>query len=294
MCAKCLRADSEAGVPCPLRARKSVPDSYAEQLISEGLMTPAERDDLRSKHYAMLNEKLSNVSLYSPPPSNLQGRWGDLAQPQARVSSWDTGLPVSLLQFVGAKSVEVPEHIRLHSHLGRTHVQVRPAPLLFLCQQPLPWQQPYLFGGLRLDCRSWKKEAKWTGPRRKPWPSAPSSLKVGRSLVLDYVQDSEMLLWCFTCDPLTGFNIRLSGQDVGRGTFSQRHAMVVCQDTSDTYVPLNHISPQQTAFLEVTLNTAAPPWVEASLLSRPELLHLLCRCATARCLRRPCWALSTG
>lgn len=28
--------------------------------------------------------------------------------------------------------------------------------------------------------------------------------------------------------------------------------MVVCQDTNDTYVPLNHISPQQTGFLEVT------------------------------------------
>lgn len=59
-------------------------------------------------------------------------------------------------------------------------------------------------------------------------------------------------------DPPTGFSIRISGQDVGRGTFSQRHAMVVCQDTNDTYIPLNHISPEQTAFLEVTLNTAVP------------------------------------
>lgn len=129
---------------CPGRARKSIPDSYAEQLISEGLMTEAERDGLKSDHYAMLNEKLSNTGLYSPPPSNLQGRWGDLAEPQARVSSWDTGLPVSLLQFVGAKSVEIPEHIHLHSHLGKTHVQVRPPPFsLFLCHQLLPWRQPY-------------------------------------------------------------------------------------------------------------------------------------------------------
>lgn len=50
---------------------------------------------------------------------------------------------------------------------------------------------------------------------------------------------------------VTGFNIRISGQDVGRGTFSQRHAMVVCQETNDTYIPLNHISPEQTGFLEV-------------------------------------------
>ncbi|KAJ2158561.1 hypothetical protein GGF46_003680 [Coemansia sp. RSA 552] len=38
-----------------------------------------------------------------------------------------------------------------------------------------------------------------------------------------------------------GFNVRLSGQDVGRGTFSQRHAMFVCQDSERVYVPLNHI-----------------------------------------------------
>ncbi|XP_078275593.1 2-oxoadipate dehydrogenase complex component E1 [Rhinoraja longicauda] len=48
-----------------------------------------------------------------------------------------------------------------------------------------------------------------------------------------------------------GFNVRLSGQDVGRGTFSQRHAMVVCQETGDAYIPLNHISPEQQGFFEV-------------------------------------------
>ncbi|KAJ1728678.1 hypothetical protein LPJ61_003907 [Coemansia biformis] len=36
-----------------------------------------------------------------------------------------------------------------------------------------------------------------------------------------------------------GYNIRLCGQDVGRGTFSQRHAMFVCQDTENVCVPLN-------------------------------------------------------
>uniref|UniRef100_A0A674NIP9 2-oxoadipate dehydrogenase complex component E1 n=1 Tax=Takifugu rubripes TaxID=31033 RepID=A0A674NIP9_TAKRU len=108
-----------------IRSRKSIPDSYAEQLISEGLMTEAERDGIKSKHYAMLNDKLSNMTLYSPPPTNLQGRWGDLVEPQERVSTWDTGLPISLLQFVGAKSVDIPEHIQLHSHLGKTHTQAR-------------------------------------------------------------------------------------------------------------------------------------------------------------------------
>ncbi|KAJ2158562.1 hypothetical protein GGF46_003681 [Coemansia sp. RSA 552] len=38
-----------------------------------------------------------------------------------------------------------------------------------------------------------------------------------------------------------GYSIRLCGQDVGRGTFSQRHAMFVCQESERVYVPLNCI-----------------------------------------------------
>ncbi|XP_017261614.1 probable 2-oxoglutarate dehydrogenase E1 component DHKTD1, mitochondrial isoform X3 [Kryptolebias marmoratus] len=182
-----------------IRSRKSVPDSYSDQLISEGLMTEEERADVRSQFYGMLNDKLSNMTLYSPPPTNLQGRWGDLVEPQARVTTWDTGVPVPLLQFVGAKSVDISEEVQLHSHLLKTHVQAR---------------LQKLEEGTKLD-----------------WSTA-EALAFGSLL----------------CQ---GFNIRISGQDVGRGTFSQRHAMVVCQDTNDTYVPLNHISPEQTGFLEV-------------------------------------------
>ena len=51
---------------------------------------------------------------------------------------------------------------------------------------------------------------------------------------------------------ILGFNVRISGQDVGRGTFSHRHAMLVHQKTDDMYIPLNHVSSDQKGFLEVT------------------------------------------
>ncbi len=38
-----------------------------------------------------------------------------------------------------------------------------------------------------------------------------------------------------------GYNVRLSGQDSGRGTFSQRHAVWVDQDTEEKYVPLSTV-----------------------------------------------------
>jgi 2-oxoglutarate dehydrogenase E1 component len=40
-----------------------------------------------------------------------------------------------------------------------------------------------------------------------------------------------------------GSGIRLSGQDSGRGTFSQRHAVWVDQQSEDKYIPLTHAGP---------------------------------------------------
>jgi 2-oxoglutarate dehydrogenase E1 component len=48
-----------------------------------------------------------------------------------------------------------------------------------------------------------------------------------------------------------GFKIRLSGQDVQRGTFSQRHAVLVDQVTEKRYTPVNHIKKDQNVKIEV-------------------------------------------
>ena len=45
-----------------------------------------------------------------------------------------------------------------------------------------------------------------------------------------------------------GFGVRLSGQDVGRGTFSQRHATWYDQNTNDKYIALQHVSENQGKF----------------------------------------------
>lgn len=42
-----------------------------------------------------------------------------------------------------------------------------------------------------------------------------------------------------------GNHVRLSGQDVERGTFSHRHAMVHHQETGDKYCPLDHVMENQ-------------------------------------------------
>ena len=45
-----------------------------------------------------------------------------------------------------------------------------------------------------------------------------------------------------------GFGVRLSGQDVGRGTFSQRHAVLYDQVNEERFVPLRHFQDQQGLF----------------------------------------------
>jgi 2-oxoglutarate dehydrogenase E1 component len=45
-----------------------------------------------------------------------------------------------------------------------------------------------------------------------------------------------------------GIPVRLSGQDSGRGTFSQRHSVLVNQDNEERFVPLNHVKAGQATF----------------------------------------------
>ena len=47
---------------------------------------------------------------------------------------------------------------------------------------------------------------------------------------------------------LEGHRVRLSGQDVERGTFSQRHSVLIDQETEARYTPLNHIREGQARF----------------------------------------------
>ncbi|GMF78597.1 unnamed protein product [Aspergillus oryzae] len=46
-----------------------------------------------------------------------------------------------------------------------------------------------------------------------------------------------------------GYHVRVSGQDVERGTFSQRHAVLHDQENENTYTPLQHISEDQGSFV---------------------------------------------
>ena len=90
----------------------------------------------------------------------------------------------------------------------------------------------------------------------------PKTFKVHRTMqrVLDHrrkmIEDGHGLDWAmaehlaFATLLMEGFPVRLSGQDVQRGTFSQRHAVLVNQETEKRYTPLNHLIKGQQVKLE--------------------------------------------
>ena len=45
-----------------------------------------------------------------------------------------------------------------------------------------------------------------------------------------------------------GYGVRLSGQDCGRGTFSQRHSVLVDQENEQRYIPLNNLGGEQKSY----------------------------------------------
>jgi 2-oxoglutarate dehydrogenase E1 component len=74
-----------------------------------------------------------------------------------------------------------------------------------------------------------------------------------------------------------GFSVRLSGQDSGRGTFSQRHAILRNQENHDRFIPANNISKGQMKFevIDSLLSELAVLGFEFGYsLSEPETLVL--------------------
>ena len=57
---------------------------------------------------------------------------------------------------------------------------------------------------------------------------------------------AEALAFATLCDE--GHPVRLSGQDCERGTFSQRHSVLIDQQTEDRYVPLNNVRDGQARY----------------------------------------------
>ncbi|KAK8735275.1 hypothetical protein OTU49_005597 [Cherax quadricarinatus] len=183
-------------------SRRSVPDTYADSLVTEGILTQEEVVKTTSDHMAFLAEQFKLVDSHVPKATQLEKQWSGLVHAPGAIEVWDTGVDIASLKYLGAKSVYVPEGFNVSKQLKRSHIDTR-----------------------------------------------LQKLTEGRCL--DWATCEALAMASVLHQGILGFNIRLSGQDVGRGTFSQRHCMLVDQATDEMYIPLNHMSEEQAGHIEV-------------------------------------------
>jgi 2-oxoglutarate dehydrogenase E1 component len=110
----------------------------------------------------------------------------------------------------------------------------------------------------------------------------PSSLSVHKQLEKifatrrDTIEKGQGIDWgtaealAFGTLLLEGNHVRLSGQDVQRGTFSHRHAVIVDQKTGEFYTPLNHLAKHTSP--AVSLSKTAVPDTQAEFVARNSIL----------------------
>ncbi|XP_072949969.1 probable 2-oxoadipate dehydrogenase complex component E1 homolog [Epargyreus clarus] len=179
--------------------RKSIPDLYADKLISEGLLSEEDVSGISTEYTKYLQSQFEAVNSYQPEVTYYQEQWASVSSAPRAVEVWNTGVDTELLKLVGRASVTAPGGFNVHNHLAKTHVRNR---LQKLAEE-----------------------------RELDWATA-EALAFG-SLLME------------------GRHVRISGEDVGRGTFSHRHVMLVDQETENIHIPLNHIHKDQKGFLEV-------------------------------------------
>lgn len=94
-------------------------------------------------------------------------------------------------------------------------------------------------------------------PKLSRWLDARRQMAAGQR-PLDWAAGEAL---AFASLVTEGVRVRLSGQDSGRGTFSQRHAILHDYETGQAFIPLQHVAPEQAPF-----NVYNSPLSEAGVL----------------------------
>lgn len=175
-----------------IKKQKTTRELYAQQLISEGVLTLEESKE-QEKEYRKLLENGEHVvkSLIHQPNSELFVDWKPYLGHEWSFEC-ETKLDLKLIQELGNKICEVPEGFAVQRQV----------------QKIIDDRKRMAHGAMELN-----------------WGMAESLAYA--SILAE------------------GHPLRITGQDVGRGTFSHRHAVLHDQKTAETYVPLQNLSPEQ-------------------------------------------------
>lgn len=73
--------------------RPSVPDAYADSLVTRGVVTHEQLQKDATDYTAYLNDELKLADNVTPNTSHLEGHWKGLVQAsEDKITTWDTGI----------------------------------------------------------------------------------------------------------------------------------------------------------------------------------------------------------
>lgn len=176
-----------------IKSQETTCQQYGKKLVSEGLMTEAEVQQVVDEFNDYLSESFKTAENYKPDKADyLEGMWSDLNIAPDGDRRGDTAVDEKELQEIGKALTTVPDDFKANSKIIR---QLKTKAKMFETGEGFDWAtaEAMAFGSLLTQ----------------------------------------------------GFSVRLSGQDVGRGTFSQRHAKLYDQETEKKYTPLKNLSQNQ-------------------------------------------------
>jgi len=221
-------AFTQPGMYKEIRARSTIVDRYAKELHESGIINDQEyetttkrdlqHDKLLSKINRHLEKELEAADTYqAPPEEHFQKQWKGYGYTSADSSSEATAVADAALDS-GVEWSKLKE-------IGQLSVAMPPPPPSKEQQQPTS--------------------------SFKVHPRLQRSHINARLTALDAAPTSKSLDWA-TCETLAfgslqseGYHIRIVGQDVERGTFSQRHHVLTDQNTGFTWAPLRALGARQ-------------------------------------------------
>ena len=169
---------------------------YAQQLVSEGVFTADQANNIVEEHLKFLDEEFEAGTTFKQNKADwLEGKWTGLNKAHGDDWRGETSSALEDLKKIGDVMTTIPANMQVNGKLQRVVDNRKKA----------------IESGEGLD-----------------WATA-EHLAFGTLL-------------------LEGYAVRLSGQDSGRGTFSQRHSVFVDQNSEERFIPLANINDEQARF----------------------------------------------
>jgi 2-oxoglutarate dehydrogenase E1 component len=169
---------------------------YAQQLVSEGIFTADQANNIVEEHLKFLDEEFEAGTTFKQNKADwLEGKWTGLNKAHGDDWRGETSSALEDLKKIGDVMTTIPANMQVNGKLQRVVDNRKKA----------------IESGEGLD-----------------WATA-EHLAFGTLL-------------------LEGYAVRLSGQDSGRGTFSQRHSVFVDQNSEERFIPLANINDEQARF----------------------------------------------